>query len=481
MREETLEIGLGRGWRAGSTWRKSELQFRRLLEKLPAGAYTCDPDGLITYFNQHAVKLWGRAPKLNDPVDRYCGSFKLYSTDGPPISHDQCWMALALRTDREYNGREIVVERPDGERLTALAHANPIHDESGKLLGAVNVLVDITDRKRAEEKVRFQAHLLEQVQTAVIATDMQGEVIHWNEYAEKLYGWSREEAVGRNISELTIGPKEIRVAEEIMIQLRAGKSWEGEFVTRRKDGSSFPAYVTDSLVHDDQGNAIGIVGVSTDITERKRLEESLYEIREAERRRIARDLHDVVLQDLAGALQGMQAARIEARRAGAEIGLEQEIDALRRASKGLRNAIYNLRLEGRQTFVRAVESLVELNSQMTPEREITLTLQDGFPQELPECVSVEMLRVLQEALSNARRHSGASRVEVALSMEGDLLRAEIRDDGRGFDPHSARIGLGISGMRERASALGGELEIEGHPGRGVGIRVEIPIPESADV
>jgi diguanylate cyclase (GGDEF)-like protein/PAS domain S-box-containing protein len=121
-----------------------------LLEKLPAGAYTCDPEGLITYYNQQAARLWGRAPKLNDPEDRFCGSFRLHTPDGSPVAHDRCWMALALKTDRGYNEREIVVERPDGRRLTVLAHANPVHDASGELLGAVNVLVDITERKRAE-------------------------------------------------------------------------------------------------------------------------------------------------------------------------------------------------------------------------------------------------------------------------------------------------------------------------------------------
>src|SRR4028119_1517793 len=134
-----------------------ELEFRSLLDKLPAGAYTCDAQGLITYFNQHAVQLWGRAPKLNDPMDRYCGSFKLSSPDGSPIAHDRCWMALALKQDKEYNRREIVVERPDGERLTALAHANPIHDGSGELLGAVNVLVDVSDRKRAQGGIETRA------------------------------------------------------------------------------------------------------------------------------------------------------------------------------------------------------------------------------------------------------------------------------------------------------------------------------------
>ncbi len=133
---------------------EGEFQFRRLLEKLPAGAYTCDADGLITYFNPQAVELWGRTPKLNHPDDRFCGSFKLFSTDGAPIEHRQCWMALALEGRKEYNGHEIIIERPDGDRVTALAHANPFLDDSGKLLGAVNVLVDISARKRAEEMLR---------------------------------------------------------------------------------------------------------------------------------------------------------------------------------------------------------------------------------------------------------------------------------------------------------------------------------------
>lgn len=132
----------------------NELPFRAFLERLPAGAYTCDANGLITYFNQHAVQLWGRKPKLNDPIDRFCGSFKLFATDGSPILHEQCWMALALKNLREYNGHEIMIERPDGQRLTALAHASPIHNEMGGLIGAVNVLVDISDRKRSEDALK---------------------------------------------------------------------------------------------------------------------------------------------------------------------------------------------------------------------------------------------------------------------------------------------------------------------------------------
>ncbi|HEY7943750.1 MAG TPA: ATP-binding protein [Casimicrobiaceae bacterium] len=135
-------------------------EFRRLLDRLPAGAYMCDTDGLITYFNRLAVRIWGREPKLNDPEDRFCGSFRLYSADGTAITHGECWMALALRERREFNGHEIIVERPDGRRVTVLAHANPVCADTGELLGAVNVLFDITDLKRTESaKDEFLAML----------------------------------------------------------------------------------------------------------------------------------------------------------------------------------------------------------------------------------------------------------------------------------------------------------------------------------
>lgn len=128
--------------------------LQRTLARLPAGAYTCDGEGLITYFNQYALQVWGRAPALNDPADRYCGSFRLFSANGDLIAHDQCWMALAIRDRRPYQGEEIVVERPDGSRATVLAYATPILDEDGNVVSAINMLVNISDRKRLEDLLR---------------------------------------------------------------------------------------------------------------------------------------------------------------------------------------------------------------------------------------------------------------------------------------------------------------------------------------
>ncbi|MFJ1260344.1 ATP-binding protein [Cupriavidus sp. CuC1] len=149
----------------------AEVEFRRLLETLPAAAYTCDREGLITYFNPKAIELWGRAPELKSSVDRFCGSFRLYTKDGAPITHDECWMALTIRNGLSYNGEEIVVERPDGTRLDVLAHANPFRDERGELIGAVNVLVDVSQLKSAQQ-ILVQAGRAKDVFLATLAHEL---------------------------------------------------------------------------------------------------------------------------------------------------------------------------------------------------------------------------------------------------------------------------------------------------------------------
>src|SRR5215208_1336284 len=583
---------------------------------------------------------------------------------------------------------------------------------------------DIIGRKSAEEQIRFQARLLDAVGQAIIATDPQGRIVYWNRAAQELYGWSKVEVMGRPIVAVTPSEEMLERAEEIMSELRAGRSWSGEFVVQRKDGSSFPVMVTDTPVHDEQGNLEGIIGVSTDITEikkmeelrrseerfrllaenaqdliyryrlkptpgyeyvsssataiigytpeehyadpqlrfkivhpddrhrieeelrspetpitirwlrkdggviwieqrtkaiydgageviviegiardvterkrveealrttqeflggildnallpiygvseegrirlanrffanfvgmpqekvigslledvftaeearqfrennrrvietetplieeewaeapdgrryfqtikfplrdpdmrtvaiggisidvteRRRAEEALSETRRAERRRIARDLHDIVLQDLSGALQSLRLTHLQTRKSGISLDFEEELGALGRASSGLRSAIYDLRREKERPFLESVESLMELNQQAPHEREIRLIVEEGFPVSLPGKEGVELLRILQEALANVRRHSGARNVEVRLRADDEAILIEVADDGRGFDPGSARADIGLVGMRERVEGLGGKIELRSRPGEGTKVTVRVPV------
>jgi len=128
----------------------SERQFRDLLEALPAAIYTTDADGRITFFNQACIEFAGRTPKVGE---MWCVSWKLFWPDGSPLRHEDCPMAVALRENRPVRDVEAIAERPDGSRICFMPYPTPLRDNSGRLLGAVNMLVDVTSRKQAETRM----------------------------------------------------------------------------------------------------------------------------------------------------------------------------------------------------------------------------------------------------------------------------------------------------------------------------------------
>jgi PAS domain S-box-containing protein/excisionase family DNA binding protein len=141
--------------RADHALRESQERFRRLVGLLPAGVYTCDaPHGVITFYNERAAELWGQSPQFGDTDQRFCGSFRLWWPDGTLLPHDQTPMAQALRHGRSFQNEEVVIERPDGTRITVLVNIEPVRNEQGRLVGAVNVFHDTTALKQAEQELR---------------------------------------------------------------------------------------------------------------------------------------------------------------------------------------------------------------------------------------------------------------------------------------------------------------------------------------
>src|SRR5689334_6898530 len=125
-----------------------ERRFRGLLEALPAAIYTTDANGRITYYNEAAAEFWGHHPPLG--TSEWCGSWKLFWPDGTPLAHADCPMAMALKENRPIRGVEAIAERPDGTRVPFVPYPTPLYDENGRMVGAVNMLIDISDRKHAD-------------------------------------------------------------------------------------------------------------------------------------------------------------------------------------------------------------------------------------------------------------------------------------------------------------------------------------------
>jgi two-component sensor histidine kinase len=128
-----------------------------LFDALPIAVYVCDQDGLVLRYNRRAAELWGRSPKHGDPEERFCGSFRMYRADGRLLPHPECPMADVLRTGLSVRDQEVLIERPDGSRGTALVNIEALKDTGGKVIGAVNCFQDITERKQAEEQMRILA------------------------------------------------------------------------------------------------------------------------------------------------------------------------------------------------------------------------------------------------------------------------------------------------------------------------------------
>jgi PAS domain S-box-containing protein len=300
-------------------------------------------------------------------------------------------------------------------------------------------------------------------------------IVYVNPAFERTTGYAAEEVLGRNCRFLQREDRAQPALKELKAAVCEGRHCTVVLRNYRKDGTLFWNELSIYSVRDEDGRMTNFVGVQNDVTERIRAEEIRSEIRRAERRRIARDLHDIVLQDLSGALQSLRLTHLQAERPGLAMDLEEELAALGRAISGLRSAIYDLRHEKKHPFLESVESLVRLNQQTPHEREIRLVVEEGFPVSLPAKESVELLRILQEALANVRRHSAARNVEVGLRTDDEAILIEVADDGRGFDPGSARAGIGLSSMGERVEGLGGKIEVRSRPGEGTKVMVRVPV------
>jgi PAS domain S-box-containing protein len=146
----------------------------RLFEQLPFAVYVCDRDGLVLRYNRRAAELWGRSPKLGDPNERFCGSYRMFRPDGSLLPHHHCPMADVLRTGISVRQQEVHIERPDGSRGIALVDIEAIKDSGGNVVGAVNCFQDITERKRSEAQIvnlaREAEHRTKNILSTVLAT-----------------------------------------------------------------------------------------------------------------------------------------------------------------------------------------------------------------------------------------------------------------------------------------------------------------------
>jgi PAS domain S-box-containing protein len=330
-------------------------------------------------------------------------------------------------------------------------------------------------------QLAYQAELLDLANDAILVRTAADEISYWNEGAERLYGWAREEVLGKSLH------KVLRTEFPVSLpEILQSDRWEGELRHRRKDGSKIVVASRWTTLRDHNGKPVGSLEINTDVTARRRAEEAarslsgrILTLQDDERRRIARGLHDSLGQYLAALAMKLDLLSTQGgKRAKSILECSQLVEQCLSETRTISHLLHPPLLDeaGIGSAVRlyvdgfAQRSGIQVHLDLPPELD-----------RLQEDIEIALFRAVQEALTNVHRHSGSSSVYICINLDAEQVRLEIKDNGRGIPKKhltlltegDAGSGVGIAGMRERVRELRGSLEIQSDK---TGTRVLIVIP-----
>jgi PAS domain S-box-containing protein len=492
-RDETLEA-----------LRESNKKIKRILESITELFYTLDREWRFVEVNKRVEEMFGKSR------DALIGQviWDLYPDAKHSALYPNFFKAISQMTPQHFEVESKIIPGVWFE-----VHAYP------SATGLTAYLRDITERKRSEEEIRFRARLLNTVEQGVIATNLDGEIVYWNAFAEQLYGWPAAEAVGANIFDLVVADTSKDQAEEIFTRMKAGGSWSGEFLVRGRDGTVFPAQVTDSPIFNDKNELIGIVGVSSDISARRLAEEERGKLLEAEREaraeaEQANRLKDEFLATLSHELRNplnvvigyaeilqrtsksgnhefvFQAAETIRRNALAQSRLVSDLLDLSRLQMG------KLSLNRQPlSFSTIISDAIETVRADAKAKDVTLDVRVDSEILVVDGDPIRLAQIAWNLLNNAVKFTPAQgQVRISLRREGDEARLVVADSGQGIDPEflpyvfeifrqadasSSRrhegMGIGLALVKQLAELHGGSVRAES-AGIGCGATFAVSIP-----
>lgn len=380
----------------------------------------------------------------------------------------------------------------NGSRITVSTRWVAERDERGNITSILESNRDISESKRAQEAQGRLAAIVECSEDAIVSKSLDGIIINWNKAAERIFGYSAEEAIGQHIT-LIVPPDRLDEEADILASLRRGERIDHfETVRKRKDGTLLDVSVTISPVRDANGHVIGASKVARDITERKRLALLLQEaelagrllqLQDEEKRRIARELHDGVGQFLAAlsmnnsaisSPESMLSPEVARKIEESRLLIDQCLSEIRTISHLLHPPLLD-----EIGLISALKEYVNGFGERSGIR-VSLDLPSDL-ERLPREVELSIFRIVQECLTNVHRHSGSGTAMVHLSHNPGEIHVEVSDQGRGINPEiqakflaGKSSGVGLRGMRERLRQLGGGMEIQSS-GRGASVIVVLPL------
>jgi len=466
------------------TLESTEEKFRQMAENIHEVFWMSSADlSEVLYISPAYQQIWGRT------CESLYTNPKSFLEAIHPEDRERVIANLQQNIKTEFDIEYRIIWQ-DGTVRWIWDRSVPIYNQVGEVYRRAGIAQDISDRKQAEQKIRFQSRLLDAVEQAVIATDLEGNIIYWNHYAEVLYGWSAVEVMGRLVVDVVPAASTKEQAAKLMSRLQVGESWSGEFLVQRRDGTTFPAMVFDSPIYNEQGSLIGIVGVSVDITERKRAEEELQRSN-AELQQFAyvasHDLQEPLrmvssyTQLLAECYQGQLDAQADKFIAFATEGAT-------RMQQLLEDLLDYSRVSRRPQPFEPINCTTILKDVLT---DLAVTMQESSAvvtaDSLPTVLGdrTQLRQLLQNLISNAIkfRREEPPVVHISAEPQEDFWLFTVRDNGIGIDPQFAErifvlfqrlhsrqeypgTGIGLAICKKIVERHAGRIWVESHLGEG---------------
>jgi PAS domain S-box-containing protein len=470
-----------------------------ILRALPVVMYSAKPSGDFgaLWVSENIEAVTGYSPRsFLDDSSLWASRLHPHDHESVLMEFEKLLLGAALATEYRW-------QTHSGDYRWFRDEAVLIRRSDGTPQEIVGLWTDVTARKQASEVIRRQATIIDQIQETVISIDLDGHVMSWNKGAEKMLGYPVEEALGKHISFIYPEEDQEFLEREVIGPVKAKGSHQVEVRRRTKSGAVRIAQLSLTLLRDDTGSPIGIIGYSMDITDRKHGEEALLNsrnqlaalavrlesVREEERTRIALEVHDVLGQALTGlkldvawvhkrireSIESAPHDALLARLDSAQELLHSTIQSVRDIATTLRPGVLD---------EIGLEAAVEWQAREFQHRTGIACDTTIRPRNLglsPE-QSTALFRILQETLTNVARHAQATRVDIRLEQSGEQVFLQVEDNGKGISgvEQSGPKAFGLLGMRLRAKQQGGSFDIQGVAGTGTTVTVWIPLYRTSD-
>ncbi|MFC2039387.1 PAS domain S-box protein [Chloroflexota bacterium] len=486
----------------------TDSQLAHLLDSSLALIYTCQPtdDYQITFVSANVKMLLGYElwEFSKYPVDR------IHPEDMRRVSTE-----LSRMSEKGQNTYEYRLRHKDGTYRWVCDRVRLVRDVDGNPLELVGSLIDISERKQIEERLRFGVHMMNAVGQAVVATDLAGTITYCNRFAQTLYGWPAKEAVGRSVLDI-IGSGGSRAEATVLMDcLKRGESWSGEFPLQRRDGSTLIGMLAATPFVDDAGTMIGVILVCADITDRKHMEDELYSLCEREsklRRKLEAEMNGraefmrALLHELKTPLTPIMASSgllVEQLRDEALLSLARSID---RGASNLNRKIDTLLdvARGELGMLRLrfapVDLLQLLHSAFDYTSPMASKHGQSFALDLPPFLPLinadeeRLEQVVLNLISNACKFTPeGTRITLRAKERNDRLVVEVEDTGQGipeqeqrrlFEPyrrltdggeHLSGLGLGLALSKRLIELHGGQIWVNSIEGKGSTFAFSLPL------